>query len=244
MTILRSKAVAGQAVALASSGVERAIREWDTKIAAALERGRQMGLAEAQTRINAAEKRAQDAEGVAQKNLAEKQAAFLAQFEPVLTSLAGAAARLEQLEKQLILESEAETVRLSLTIAATVLRKAVETDPTWMDALVKRALLEVPDRRQVVVRMHPEDAQHVRGRVTDIGARIPGLEKIEVIDDATLARGSCILQSQGTRLDASVPGCWERLAKQLLDAAPSSDCVVLARPGDQSHNNPASGDKK
>jgi flagellar biosynthesis/type III secretory pathway protein FliH len=239
MTILRSKVVAGQAVALASSGVERAMREWDAKVSAAQEKGRLAGLAEAQTRIEAAEKRARDAEAAAQKKQAEKQAALLAQFEPILTSLASAAARLEPLEKQLILESEAETVRLSLTIAATVLRKAVETDPTWMDALVKRALLEVPDRRQVVLRMHPNDAKDVRDRVTDIGARIPGLEKIDIIDDTTLARGSCILQSQGTRLDASVPGCWERLAKELLDSAPSSDCVILARPGDA--QNPAPG---
>ena len=101
-----------------------------------------------------------------------------------------------------------------------------------MDALVKRALMEVPDRRAVVVRMHPQDACHLRERVSEVGSRIPGLEKVEVVDDATLARGSCILQSQGTRLDTSLSGCWERLATTLLDAAPSSDCAVLARPGD------------
>jgi flagellar biosynthesis/type III secretory pathway protein FliH len=101
-----------------------------------------------------------------------------------------------------------------------------------MDALVKRALQEVPDRRQVVVRMHPTDAGHLRERISALTARIPGLERLEIASDTGLARGSCILQSQGTRLDVSLDGCWQRLADRLLDSAPSSDCTVLVRPGD------------
>jgi type III secretion protein L len=232
MTILRAQTVAGQAVALASSGVERALRTWELKVTAAHEAGRKVGIAEAQIRINDAERRAKEAEQNAAKVMESKQKDFLSRFEPILTSLANAAGRLDSLEKQLIAESEAESVRLSLAIAATVLRDTMERDPKWMDALVKRALLEVPDRRAVVVRMHPQDACHLRERVNEVGSRIPGLEKVEVVDDGTLARGSCILQSQGTRLDTSLSGCWERLARTLLDAAPSSDCAVLVRPGD------------
>jgi flagellar assembly protein FliH len=232
MTILRSQAVAGQAVALASGGVERALREWEQKIKVAHEAGRKAGIAEAQSRITEAERRAKEAEQNAAKATESKQKDFLSRFEPILTSLANAAGRLEGLEKQLVAEAETESVRLSLAIAATVLRDTIEREPKWMDALVKRALLEVPDRRAVVVRMHPQDACHLRERVSEVGSRIPGLEKIEVVDDATLARGSCILQSQGTRLDTSLSGCWERLATTLLDAAPSSDCAVLVRPGD------------
>ncbi len=232
MTILRSRTVAGQAIGLANAGVDRALREWEQRVATAREEGRQLGVAEAEARIAAADKRAADAERLASDRGQQREQAFLDRFEPVLTSLAGAAGRLDQLEKQLLAESEAEAVRLGLAVAAAVLRCTVERDPTWMDALVKRALLEVPDRRHVVVRMHPTDAESLRGRMVEVGSHLPGLERLEVISDQGLARGSCILQSQGTRLDISVAGCWQRLADRLLDSAPSSDCTVLVRPGD------------
>jgi type III secretion protein L len=232
MTILRSRPVAGQALALANSGVDRALREWEQKVKNAREEGRKAGLAEAQARITAAEKRAADAERVATERGQQREQAFLDRFEPVLTSLAGATGRLDQLEKQLVAESEAEALRLGLAVAAAILRCTVERDPAWMDALVKRALQEVPDRRQVVVRMQPTDAGNLRARIAGISAKVPGVERLEVIDDPGLSRGSCILQSQGTRLDISLDGCWKRLADRMLDSAPSSDCTVLVRPGD------------
>jgi flagellar biosynthesis/type III secretory pathway protein FliH len=80
--------------------------------------------------------------------------------------------------------------------------------------------------------MHPTDAGHLRERIASISAKVPGVERIEIRDDAGLSRGSCILQSQGTRLDISLDGCWKRLADRMLDNAPSSDCRVLVRPGD------------
>ena len=65
MTILRSRAVAGQAVALANAGVDRALREWDQRLAAAREEGRKIGVAESAARVAAADKRAGDAECLA-----------------------------------------------------------------------------------------------------------------------------------------------------------------------------------
>lgn len=232
MTILRSRAVAGQAVALANAGVDRALREWDQRLAAAREEGRKIGVAESAARVAAAEKRAGDAERLANERGQQREQAFLDRFEPVLTSLAGATGRLDQLEKQIVAEAEAEAVRLGLAVAAAVLRQTVERDASWIDPLVKRALQEVPDRRRIVVRMHPTDAASLTERSAVISAQLPGIERLEVIPDHGLSRGSCIIQSQGTRLDISLDGCWKRLADKLLDSAPSSDCTVLVRPGD------------
>jgi flagellar biosynthesis/type III secretory pathway protein FliH len=233
MTILRSRAVAGQAVALANAGVDRALKEWEDRVALAREAGRQQGLAEAAAQVAEAERRAAQAEAAAAARMADRQAEFLARFEPVLASLGGATRQLGQLEKQLVQESEAEIVRLALAVAAAVLRCTVERDPAWMTSLARHAISEVPDRRALVVRMHPVDAAALSARMAEVTARIPGLEGVEVLGDASLAHGSCIVQSQGTRLDAGIPSCWERLAQRLLDAAPSSDCAVIARPGDR-----------
>src|SRR6187551_1497404 len=114
MTILRSRSVAGQAVSLVNAGVDRALREWQQKVAASRKEGRKAGIAEAQERIAAADKRAAEAERQANDRAQKQEQAFLERFEPVLTSLAGASGRLDLLEKQLLAESEAEAVRLGL----------------------------------------------------------------------------------------------------------------------------------
>lgn len=231
MAILRSRATVG-AAEIANPGVASALKEWEARLVAAREAGRLLGLQEAAARIQEAERRAATAEARAEEGMARRQAEFLARFEPVLATLVNAAARLEPLEKQLVAESEAEIVRLSLAVAAAVLRQTVTLDAGWMQEVVRHALAQTPDRRAIVIRMHPADAASLQERITAIAARIAGIERLEVAEDATLARGSCILQSRGTRLDLSLAGCWERLAGQLIDLAPSSDCTLEVRAGE------------
>ncbi|MBA3937136.1 MAG: hypothetical protein H0X38_06725 [Planctomycetes bacterium] len=97
---------------------------------------------------------------------------------------------------------------------------------------MRHALLQVPDRRRVVLRMHPGDAAHAQERLQGLTAEVVGLEHFEITADAALARGACVLQSQGTRIDASLAGCWERLGNELLALAPAADCAEIVQPGD------------
>lgn len=243
MAILRSRAVEGQPLVISHQGADRVQGEWQARLLAAQEEGRRKGLAEAAARISEAERRATQAEQTASTRIQAEKTEYLARFEPSLAALAGAATRLDQLQKQLVQESEAEIVRLALAVAAAIMRRVVHMDPAWMDAVVKRALTQVPDRRAVTLRMHATDAASVKERLQEVTSRIAGLEKIVIVEDATLPRGSCILQSQGTRLDVSLAGCWERLADELLDAAPSSDCAIIVRPGDSNPPENISGKK-
>jgi flagellar biosynthesis/type III secretory pathway protein FliH len=220
MSLLRSRTPTAEATLVANPGVVRALSD---RVAAAREEGRRIGLAEAETRIRAAEQRAAQAEQAAEARQQQREQEFRAKFDPPLTALVGAAARLEPLEKRLVQESEGECVRLALAIAAAILRREIRDDPLWMDAVVKAALLEIPDRRTVVIRMHPLDAEVLGGRIRDLRDAVAGLDHVEITADGHVARGTCQLMSRGTRVEASLPGCWERLAVRLLEAAPSAE---------------------
>jgi flagellar biosynthesis/type III secretory pathway protein FliH len=233
MTILRSRTVTSETTLVAHPSVARALSDWEARVAEALEKGRQQGLAEAEARIAAAERRAQQAEHSAEAKQQQRQQEFLARFEPALKAITQAATHLDPLEKQLIQESEAECVRLAIVLAATILRRELHINPAWMDAVVQRAMAEIPDRRTITIRMHPADAASLQERLRELVPSIPGLEQVAVDADDTLARGACILASRGTRLDTSLSGCWERLAGTLLDAAPTSDVNIAVWPGDQ-----------
>ena len=232
MAIIRSRATEALTSLVPNPSVAHALVEWERRIAAAREEGRVAGLAEAQARLAAAEQRATAAETTAARGQEQRQAAFLARYEAPLKAIAGAAGRLAGLERQLIDESEAELVRLALAVAAAVLRRTAAADPAWLQAVVRHALQQVPDRRRVVLRMHPEDAANAQERLRGLTAEVVGLEHFEIAADAALARGGCVLQSQGTRIDASLAGCWERLANELLDLAPAADCAEVVQPGD------------
>lgn len=232
MTLIRSRTPTAAATLVTSPSVAKALSDWDARVIAEREEGRRQGLVEADARIRAAEQRATQAEQAAEQRQQQRQQELLARFAPVLKSLGAAAQRLDPLEKLLLHESEAECVRLALAIAATILRRELTIDAAWMDSLVKRALAEIPDRRSVTIRMHPLDAASLQERMHALVGDVPGLETLNVQADDTLARGACILASRGSRLDASLAGCWDRLARQMLDAAPAAEVSVTIAPGE------------
>lgn len=236
--ILRSRAVAGQAVALANPGVQFAMRDWEGKISAARNEARTTALKECEARIKAAEERAAQAEtkakAAAEAKIIAERAALHDQLDGALAGLAKGEPRLVGLERVLVEESRAAVKDLAVAISERILAREVETDPAWMEELLAEALTRIPDKRAVVVRMHPDDAAIARERVQAIVGGIPGLERVSVEDDAGLTRGDLVLRSQGTRLDAGLRGGLERVARRLAESAPGADPVTgpQAGPGD------------
>jgi flagellar biosynthesis/type III secretory pathway protein FliH len=226
--LLRSRTPITDATLIANPAVTRALVDWEQRVQQAKEDGRRAGLAEAEARIKAAEQRAAQAEKTAEDRQLKRQQDLLARFEPILAALSAGADRLAVLEHRLVRESEAECVRLAVAIAAAVLRRTPTIDRAWMDRVVAQAFTEIPDRRGVAIRMHPHDAAALRERVQAVHDAIPGIERLDIIGDEALAPGSCVLMSQGTRLDTSLAGCWDRLAQNLLAAAPSAPVEVAS----------------
>lgn len=227
MTILRSRSTSEEAHTIEYPVVRESLAAWERRVAEAEARGKAAGLAEAQAKIAAAEQRATAAEQRAATTDARLKADYELRLGQAISALARATAHLETLEHQLVSEAEADIARLAMVVAARVLRREVEDDPTWMDPVLADALAQVPDKRGVAVRMHPEDAQVAGERKRLILESVPGLERLEFFADDGLPRGACIIASQGTRLDASLPSTWERLYRELLsDPRPPLEAVV------------------
>lgn len=237
--IVRSRPVPGQAAALVHAGVERAQREIEARLDQAQAAGRSAGIAESAQRVAEAERRAAAAEKRAGEAVRAARAEIERDLAPALAAVAAAAQRTADLERQLAQSAEAECVRIALAVAARVLRREVETDSAWMTGLVQAALREIPDRRGVAIRLCPQDAAALRSMLPQIAATVPGLERVELEDDPRLPRGGCVLMSQGTRLDASVAGSWERVAAAILDAAPQPPLAV--REDGSAHEPPPGG---
>jgi len=126
-------------------------------------------------------------------------------------ALAGAAAARERL----LSGAEAEVVALALEVARKVLGRELAQRPDAVVDLAARGLAAVRDRIAVSLRVHPDDLPALRdaqGRLAAILSRAPGLG---IREDAALARGSAVIETEAGRVDASVEAQLDALAQAL-----------------------------
>ena len=72
--------------------------------------------------------------------------------------------------------------------------------------VVRNALAVVRNQKQMTLRLHPAEIESVRERINDILAAYPGVGYLDLLADARLGRGACILESQIGMVEASLEG--------------------------------------
>jgi len=220
MTVYRSRSLAPLPVADGAAAT-KSQGDLQRLLAQAREEGRQAGLREAAAQVVEAKK----IRGEVETELAKRERDLRDRLTPVFTALSASLDEVENLEAQLIQASEADMVRLAIAIAERVVMHAVEHDPLWMKDLLVEARRRLPDRRRVVIRLHPQDAAPARAHLSQMQGDDAG-GQLEIVDDSSLPRGGCVLQSEGTTIDAGVAGAVSRLGERLLQAAPTPDGFV------------------
>jgi flagellar biosynthesis/type III secretory pathway protein FliH len=110
--------------------------------------------------------------------------------EEARIELAEAHLGLERARQGVLRDAEASVVDLALAVAKRVIGQELSTHPDRVRALVREALDRVRRATHVRVRVHPEDAAEL------------AVEGIEVVADASIERGGCIVQSDLGDVDA------------------------------------------
>lgn len=104
-----------------------------------------------------------------------------------------------------------ENEMVDLVMAA--VRKVVDgfDDQEKVMVVVRNALAVVRNQKQMTLRLHPDEIEIVRGRINDILAAYPGVGYLDLLADARLGRGACILESEIGMVEASLEGQIEAL---------------------------------
>ncbi|HEY7887508.1 MAG TPA: FliH/SctL family protein [Steroidobacteraceae bacterium] len=125
------------------------------------------------------------------------------------TGLAALAERVQRLDaalnvlarplEQLDAEIEGELAQLALSVGKQLARRELHAEPAQVIAILRESLALLPAAaREVRVRLHPQDAETVREHLT-----APATDRAwTIIEDPTLSRGGCVIQSQSSRIDA------------------------------------------
>jgi flagellar assembly protein FliH len=140
--------------------------------------------------------------------------------------------QLEQPLRMLDAEVEQALLTLALSIGSQLARRALQSEPSQVIGLVRDCLKELPlGTRGVRVHLHPEDAAVVRERL----AAQSGEGAWALVEDPTLTRGGCLIESEASRLDAR----FESRVQALLAAA-LGDPRGPSRTADEVRSSPGS----
>lgn len=70
--------------------------------------------------------------------------------------------------------------------------------------VIRSALAVARNQRNILVRVCPAEADPIRSRVQEITRPYPGIQFLEVVGDARLSPGACLLESEVGVIDASI----------------------------------------
>ncbi len=108
---------------------------------------------------------------------------------------------------------ESELLSLAMLVAKQVIRRELSTEPELVLNIVREAVAQLPvASRFVSLQLHPEDARLVREHLS-----VPLEEgQWQIVEDAAITRGSCIVTTEHARIDASIEQQITRISEAVL----------------------------
>ena len=112
-----------------------------------------------------------------------------------------------------IRRAETDIVQLSMEIARRILHRELSVDREALSALIRAALDKLASQQVCRVRVHPDQEAMVRASLSQMGRA----GEVEVVSDATQARGGAIFETENGALDASVETQLQEIERGLVD---------------------------
>jgi flagellar assembly protein FliH len=153
-----------------------------------------------------------------QQGYSEGQAAGAQQtasiVDPVAAKMAESIRELSSIRRRYLRQAEEDVLKLALAIARRVLHRELTVDRECLLGVVKAVLDRVDARDVHRVRLHPEDAPLVQRHLANSTGLTPC---IEVAPDASLERGSVIVETSRGSLDGSISSQLAEIERGLAD---------------------------
>jgi flagellar assembly protein FliH len=209
-----ARVVRGSAAASALPSGFRTVRELepvcsDHDLLAAL------GTVDRQMVLDAAERGYRDgaarghAEGY-QVGLEHARQELMALARQALLALEAAAGQLRAHDAVTLDELDRQIAGFAVDVAGSIVGEAVAASAhPGLDAIA-RAIRFAPDRGPIIARLHPRDLD----TLDDLGAVAPGRD-IELVPDASVQLGGCVLEVGACRVDAQVGAALDRVRQTI-----------------------------
>lgn len=144
--------------------------------------------------------------------------------DAMLRRLAQTLEEIGSLRHTMVHQTERQMVQLAIAVARRVVGREIALDADLIVAMARVALDRLGEGTPAVVRLHPDD-------LAAIGAPAWVGPQVQIVADAGLNRGACVVQSEFGFIDAGVDAQFEQIAQAMLGdvAAPPERVVPLRR---------------
>ncbi|MEW5738112.1 MAG: FliH/SctL family protein [Myxococcota bacterium] len=114
--------------------------------------------------------------------------------------IAGAVERLRLEASRLADQARADALEIGFQVARRILEQELSSSPEALFSLVRSAVRRLGDARRLVIKLHPDDVERVD---SSEGRQRLGLSlmQVEVVADASLAPGDCLIESEQATVD-------------------------------------------
>jgi len=123
---------------------------------------------------------------------------------------------LELATQQWLRQWQHETITFAIGIAEKLLSRQIEADPAILISWIEDSVRLIQGQRQILLRIHPEDAQRLSTALTDMVEGMKPSIEIQVAEDVTVGKFGVILQTPDTTIDRSLQTQLKRLVEELL----------------------------
>ena len=122
--------------------------------------------------------------------------------------------------EQILKETEQQIVELVILITRKVVKVIADTQKTTIINNILAALKKVKARGKVTLRVNIEDLKLASVNAGEFIKRVENVEGIEVIEDSTVDRGGCIVETDFGAIDARIASQLGELESKILEVSP------------------------
>lgn len=121
---------------------------------------------------------------------------------------ANALDQIEHVDLGTLHDFQQQVLSLALQLAEEIVGRELTACDDVVLGAVERALSLVPDRGDVVLRVHPDDLAIVLESAAEMGHRAGD---VQIVSDAAVSRGGCLASCGALQVDAQLPAAFARL---------------------------------
>ncbi len=118
-------------------------------------------------------------------------------------------------ESELIQTLTPKLANLATDLARKIIHREIEGDSSVVTSQAEEAISKILEREKLIIRVNPSDEELMKYHKEALGRMFDGIDKIEVIGDANVERGGCIVETNLIKVDAQ-PGSQLEFARKTL----------------------------
>ena len=121
---------------------------------------------------------------------------------------------------EILEEAEAQVVELVLLVSKKVVKVISENQKSVVVQNIAQALRKLKTKSDVIIRVNLADLELASEHIKDFVQLTENAKKITVVEDTTVDRGGCVIETDFGEIDARISSQLHELEEKILEVAP------------------------